>query len=493
MLELYQSTPDRAPNSTDDGYPSTTLHSNTKKRVASRERSKIGRKSSRGGAPNYELPVAEDPDDGSKWIHRDKLAQIEIREMAEMGIQGNRPSRANSRTKSAKNAKPTADGQELTPELPDEGDAVKRESVRLQQVVDEGAQESSMRDDADLPSSHMSQRSEERVPASRPGTSRIPVLSTSRDDDMALEMRKRNENLNAQRQRTRSRSGGSQYVLDGANGTSAPTSPVQSSPSKQRTSSKGTTATPRRPSGNRNASGPNSRSRANSTTDSPRRPGTSSGPRPPTARPEGEAPWIATMYKPDPLLPPEQQMLPTHAKRLAQMQAESEAKAAHENETSEFTLVESEDDKENRRPTNNDEGKDYQGTGLLNENRISIQQKRGSTNNKRDSGQWPLRAANQPGSEKGPSPRTSPRPEGDHGSYTLMPPLPSHSEPEKGLSAQSPLPRRSRASYGDLSEEEQRLNQSQAPAQLPITYPPKERIDPPTKEKKSCMGCCVIM
>jgi hypothetical protein len=59
-----------------------------------------------------------------------------------------------------------------------------------------------------------------------------------------------------------------------------------------------------------------------------KRPGTSSGtPRPSTShRPEGEAPWISSMYKPDPRLPPEQQLLPTHAKRLAQEQWEKEGK-----------------------------------------------------------------------------------------------------------------------------------------------------------------------
>ena len=42
--------------------------------------------------------------------------------------------------------------------------------------------------------------------------------------------------------------------------------------------------------------------------------------RPQTAvnRPEGEAPWIADMYKPDPRIHPDQQLLPTFAKRLAQ-------------------------------------------------------------------------------------------------------------------------------------------------------------------------------
>lgn len=44
--------------------------------------------------------------------------------------------------------------------------------------------------------------------------------------------------------------------------------------------------------------------------------------RPRTAvnRPEGEPPWLATMYRPDPMLPPDQQIIPTHARRQQQAQ-----------------------------------------------------------------------------------------------------------------------------------------------------------------------------
>ncbi|OJJ47593.1 hypothetical protein ASPZODRAFT_151076 [Penicilliopsis zonata CBS 506.65] len=43
-------------------------------------------------------------------------------------------------------------------------------------------------------------------------------------------------------------------------------------------------------------------------------------------RPEGDPPWLATMYKPDPRLPPDQQMVPTHARKLQQEQWEKEGK-----------------------------------------------------------------------------------------------------------------------------------------------------------------------
>ncbi|PWY65252.1 hypothetical protein BO94DRAFT_561586 [Aspergillus sclerotioniger CBS 115572] len=46
----------------------------------------------------------------------------------------------------------------------------------------------------------------------------------------------------------------------------------------------------------------------------------------PINRPEGDPPWLATMYKPDPRLPPEQQILPTHARRMQQEQWVKEGK-----------------------------------------------------------------------------------------------------------------------------------------------------------------------
>lgn len=62
-------------------------------------------------------------------------------------------------------------------------------------------------------------------------------------------------------------------------------------------------------------------SSANSTS---QRPATRSGdpdrPRTAVNRPEGDPPWLATMYKPDPRLPPDQQIIPTHAKRQQQAQ-----------------------------------------------------------------------------------------------------------------------------------------------------------------------------
>ncbi|KKK26156.1 hypothetical protein ARAM_005939 [Aspergillus rambellii] len=71
---------------------------------------------------------------------------------------------------------------------------------------------------------------------------------------------------------------------------------------------------------------PRNRATSSNTT---QRPTTRSGEtRPPTAvnRPEGDPPWLATMYKPDPRLPPDQQILPTHARRMQQEQWAKEGK-----------------------------------------------------------------------------------------------------------------------------------------------------------------------
>ncbi|KAL3463841.1 hypothetical protein BJX64DRAFT_113177 [Aspergillus heterothallicus] len=107
---------------------------------------------------------------------------------------------------------------------------------------------------------------------------------------------------------------GSRGVLASQNAASKK-NPAKPSPTNRKTSAPVTkkTTTPR----NRATSSNNTR------------PTTRSGEaRPPTAvnRPEGDPPWLATMYKPDPRLPPDQQILPTHARRMQQEQWAKEGK-----------------------------------------------------------------------------------------------------------------------------------------------------------------------
>ncbi|KAL8953785.1 MAG: hypothetical protein Q9183_007313 [Haloplaca sp. 2 TL-2023] len=155
------------------------------------------------------------------------------------------------------------------------------------------------------------------------------------------------EGIAYNKMRSRSNSAGSRMLLDEAEANGTPTPAVKPfgqtaspiSPPNQRVISKASSVNHSRP---RTSNGPRNISEPQKLRPSPSaqrfspsnfpRPKSRNGleARPATAvnRPEGEAPWLADMYKPDPRLPPEEQMLPTHAKRLQQEQKEREAKAA---------------------------------------------------------------------------------------------------------------------------------------------------------------------
>lgn len=190
----------------------------------------------------------------------------------------------------------------------------------------------------------------------RPSTSRIPI-STASPVPVPSNVTSRDSPLPRSRagsgafgsgnwedltyaKRMRSGSVGSQVLLDTADGANTPSRPGSgymsnspenahphsSSPQKARVPTKstptsGSRGSARKTSTNRPGSSSAAKSRDRSGTQSIR-PGSSAGrPSRPSGtinRPEGEAPWLATMYKPDPRLPPDQQILPTHAKRMVQ-------------------------------------------------------------------------------------------------------------------------------------------------------------------------------
>lgn len=513
LLDLYRANAGSPNMSNGTNNAASVPQGTSRKRVASRERSKVRRKGSKGAASTIDIPVAENEDSESKWIHRDKLAQIESREMAEMGVRMGRPSRANSHAKSARTAKSSVDVQEPTQEESNEDDSAIRESRKLQEAVDEEVKEHQIQQTADSFASHVSQRSEDRSIPTRPSTSRIPVPTStpaSYEEDSPLEMRhKRSGSFGYQKQRTRSRSEGSQHLLDnaqenanGVNGQSIPTSP-QISPQTERNVSKGA-ASNRRPSAQRKPSGTQTRSRASSATDPSKRPGTSGGSRPPTARPEGEAPWIATMFKPDPRLPPDQQMLPTHAKRMAQLQAEAEAKSARDAEQSEFQLMDSDESKENKKPTPPPEMSQIEADAVgvvqatngtagnrlsVQDKRSSVQQKRSSTHDQRENTQWPLRTPSGHEIQHGGR-RISPQSAVEHGGYNLMPTLnPTQSEQDRHHSLQKRSSQRSHT-LGTSTEQERRDNAALAPVNQPVRLHPE---DEQAQQKKKGCACCVVM
>ncbi|KAK0839771.1 hypothetical protein LTR03_011049 [Friedmanniomyces endolithicus] len=341
-----------------------------------------GRKRSRNTLKEKRDAVQEAPADDSAWIHRDKLAQIEIQEMEEAGLHVRQPRRSSSTgpvasARTSRSASRSGAGRAVSKDRQGEGageqdgplfanfDDYQRKRVSTIPAADEEELEHERTFD---PTVDSELRTPEEVHAAqhvskqlRPCTSRIPISKASpvpvphqvveRDSPLP---RSRNGSgawsgaWDDQQYARHARSGsaGSQNLLDDAEGHQTPASrPTSSylqngnenSPPKARASGMAaSTSGGRKVSGTTNAATRPLSSHANKPRTSSlanKRPGSSSGPvhghksRPSTAHaPEGEAPWIASMYKPDPRLPPDQQLLPTHAKRLQQEQWEREGK-----------------------------------------------------------------------------------------------------------------------------------------------------------------------
>lgn len=321
------------------------------------------------------FPEDEDPE-RSRWIHRDKLAMIESHEMQEAGIKLP-PQRQKSSTSRSRSRREKNRSQDQTTMVPDQDEEIPSLKDRKKRRIESPTRQDDGRDhtltnDFDIRTpeeiaadtytetntsneyrqAQPDQRKSSRIPLPRSSPMPIPQDHIERDTPLP---RKRgtsgnfsngDENgLSYSRVRSRNNSVGSAILLDDMENTpkdsptpsSKPTPLNQSAPSKsQRTPSSAqrpksrsgleTTPLSQKP---RNVSGT-----ASPRTPSSTRPKSRSGlePRPATAinRPEGEAPWLATMYKPDPRLPPEEQLLPTHAKRLQQEQWERAQKESQQ-------------------------------------------------------------------------------------------------------------------------------------------------------------------
>ena len=371
--------------------------------------------------------------DDSYWIHRDKLKEIESRELIEAGFPVGRSSRSNSRSQSASRRARSRKNSELT-EFSPNGDG----RIDHRRFVSPIPAEDEEGDDGGQ--THWDLRTPEEIAAERdawaasrsnhvirPSTSRIPIAKTSpapvpstyvERDAPLPRPRKGSANwagdaLAINGARVRSGSVSSQAILDEAKGSderlrtppqnfSNPTSAATRSPMKSKTPAK-----PNPTSGGRKASAQKStlqtRTRNTSANSPNKRPGTSGGSisRPLTGtRPEGEAPWIATMYKPDPRLPPDQQIIPTHAKRMQQEQWETEGKTASLYGP-DFRQLNADEFKNNRRPS---------------QNQLS------DTEKPSEDQQWPLPSPTKAGPERSDLLVRSPT--NEQGNYKLTPTIP---------------------------------------------------------------------
>lgn len=317
--------------------------------------------------PQYTPTAAEnkrklakyDPEeDENNWIHKDKLAQIERKELEEAGfrvprnaVKGTTTSRSSSRARQEKVEEPPVEavnGDDYDPYAfhPDAYPPDKRQRTISPRQVEQ--------DNSNVLGSDFELRKPEEVAAEReinnrysmhvrPSTSRIPVKKSS-PLPVPSTFLERDSPLPRSRNGSGGGSGGPDDGSAGSQEADEPSTPPSLAPMDTTSSAGRSPPKARVPSktnpssGSRKASGPSSRKVSSQTSrqtsaSSPTkaRPPTSSGlasGRPSTshARPEGDPPWIQGMYKPDPRLPPDQQMLPTHAKRMAQEQWEKEGK-----------------------------------------------------------------------------------------------------------------------------------------------------------------------
>lgn len=278
------------------------------------------------------------------WIHRDKLAKIESEELQQAAYIFQRRMRAESKSSAGRErshdshhsgapsvSSPNAEHSEPWPQLQEasqrgqgghEDDERKHWDLRRPEEIaaDEAA--------AAFYNNPALRKSSSRIPISTissvplvPGRdSRGPRSRAATDEDDETRGRRASEPAtNEQEPSTPSPTG-----RPGSRGFSTTqNTPAKKTPAKATGSSARKTSAPPT---NRKTSTARSRAVSSNTT---QRPTTRSGePRPPTAvnRPEGDPPWLATMYKPDPRLPPDQQILPTLAKKMQQEQWEKEGR-----------------------------------------------------------------------------------------------------------------------------------------------------------------------
>lgn len=398
-------------------------------------------------------------DDSSKWIHRDKLAKIESEELQAAGIVLPRASRSRSKShsrtrrdqsrdkingrpsRSRKNSEIASDAR--TPELM----TVPSWDFRLPEEI---AEESN-----GYFTPHTISAKGSKIPIAK--TSPLPIPVEHLERDMPIP-RKRDSSPSEEDTitypKTRNRSGSLGNPISGgismangvvSSGASAKRSLTDFSPKKpgaRKTSGKAATGAAGRP---RTRGGPSKDSTSSGTGT---RPSTRSGDLSPgNKQMEGEPPWMVSAYRPDPRLPPDQQLLPTVARRLQQEQWEREGK---------FGNVYDKD----FRPLTDE--------GFLKPPEMTDKQAVGNdeaTEEVKGTSDWPLR----------PEPPKSPSLyHGKAGSYSTMPKL---KDPP-----QSPLP--SPRAPG------QPLTQVTSIVRIPE---PPEPAKEESKKKEGGCGCCIVM
>ncbi|KAK4189105.1 hypothetical protein QBC35DRAFT_166808 [Podospora australis] len=435
----------------------------------------------RRGGPRDDSPDSQ-ADDNSKWIHRDKLARIENEELQAAGIylprqrdrarskSQNRPRRDQSQDKlngsgrsiggtdhGASRSRKNSGATTTEPKTPDLNAIPAWDLRRPEEIVEEGD---------GYWTSTTSGKTMSRIPVAKVSPVPIPSEHIERDTLLA---RKRDGSPGGEDSisypRTRARSGT-------GNTLPKPTTSDGNNPQSFGHGSKPANPSPKKPAGTRKPKVANGAPGRPKTRGGPSKDSTSSGAgntRPSTrsgerelsasSKPmEGEPPWMVSAYRPDPRLPPEQQLLPTVARRLAQEKWEKEGK---------FGNIY---DKEFRPLT--DEGflmPPDSGGHPDSQNEKDAQQD--------EQADWPLKSG-----------MKSPSLNGRSNSYSTMPRISDKQTMSPLPSPRTPGPPPQQQQQQPQPQQHER-KESQPPATVRVPEPPPE--DPP--QKKDGCGCCIVM
>lgn len=260
----------------------------------------------------------------SHWIHRDKLAKIESEELQAAGIFVPR-SRAPSKQRQDRSRSAMRRGTDASDQNPHRSRSRKNSAAVEQRTQDVAVPSWDLR----TPGEIAEEEANAYFTANPLGGSRIPVAKTS-PAPIALDSfergsasRKHSESPDDEpitMAKTRSRSASASLgTAERPNvGPAAKRSVTDMSPKKN------TAGNRKMSSGVKHSAVPVARPKTRSGSGSGTRPSTRSGESPPSKQPEGDPPWMINSYKPDPRLPPDQQLLPTVARRLQQEKWEKE-------------------------------------------------------------------------------------------------------------------------------------------------------------------------
>lgn len=430
-----------------------------------RESQRSASSAKRTGAPSGE------PDDtNNKWIHRDKLARIENEELQAAGIilpksrARSKPRRDMSVDRSTSYRKAAQD-----PDFAESRSRKNSTAVSDHRPVDIAIPEWDLRlpdeiaEEAYFASPHGAGVSS-RIPVAKISPAPIAIDKMERENPL---LRRRDDSPGAEDSiaypKTRSRS--ASLRPDGYNGPHSPprvsrsTSDMSPKKASGGIGSSVSTPTLRKASGASKAMPASGRPKtrngnskdSNSSGTGATRPSTRSGERElsrdlsagaASRQPEGEPPWMISAYRPDPRLPPDQQLLPTVARRLQQEKWEREGK---------FGNVY---DKEFRPLT--DDG--FLSPPEMSEKPGSAGSSEGPSGERQD--EWPLKP-------EGKSPTTA---QGRAGSYSTIPKI-----QEKPNMSPLPSPRPAMAQGAEAGAG-------------PVAAPTREE-----ENAKDGCGCCVVM